>query len=175
MVENLIRAGLFRDGLQVELNQVSQRLNRAHSALSALEPESSDSPQASSMGEQVRQIRDNVRQAHRDLARISKVYTEADRLARRLSAVPTLTDDVALLKRDNLELRTYMAALLSMEAEQIEGGQGSLSFEERAVFAQHLRKLAIQIVPELQMELSQRAAEEDDKHSQGEAGDLGPR
>ena len=162
LVENLIRAGLFRDGLDQELNQVAQRLSNAHSTLEALAPGSGEAAPASPSGARLDEVREAVRDAHRDLARIAKVYTEADRLARRLGAVPALADDVALLKRDNLNLRVALATVLALEADRLDGGSRALSPEQQAAYAEQLRQVTIQLVPELRAEIRRRADEAKD-------------
>jgi proteasome lid subunit RPN8/RPN11 len=140
-IQSLIRTGLFRDGLNLQLGTVQRRLSQIHADLNRLDPAQENAVTATSL----REIRKSVGDTHSELNRIIRAYSEADRLATRMKIVSQLPQEVDLLKAENMTLRIALAQALRLQANQL---MDTLSQEEKLRFAKDLAILAEHLAPQ---------------------------
>jgi proteasome lid subunit RPN8/RPN11 len=155
-IQSLIRTGLFRDGLNVQLGMVQRRLSQIHTDLNRLEPTQESAVTAASL----REIRKSIGDSHSELNRIIRAYSEADRLATRMKIVSQLPQEVDFLKTENLTLRITLAQALRLQANQL---MDNLSEEEKLRFARDLATLAEHLAPQALQRGQQPAAPKTEK------------
>jgi len=142
LVEGLIRSGLFRDGLSTELDRLEHRLQQVYTDLEAYE-----TTQAHGELSGIVMVQQEIARVRRDLAEVAQKYTEAERLARRMKVVTTMSDEVDALQRDSQELKQLLALVLAMEAQLVSEDGQELTPEMRSQQAAQLRALALRLAP----------------------------
>lgn len=155
-VQSLIRTGLFRDGLRQQLSTVQMRLNQAHRDLDRLAaspgPDLKSSSSSSSTDIEraatIAELGRTISEAHNELNRIIRAYSEADRLASRMRTVSQLPEEVQLLRTEQLILRRSLAQVLGTQAKLLRAPAGQ-NEQERQRLADELLAIAAGLDPQL--------------------------
>jgi len=117
--EALIRTGLFRDGLDRDLDRVLSRLNDAHNQLQVLQDTLAKEAADGKPPKAVTDGLEGILAAHRELGTIRENYTRIDRLARNLDRVADMPNEIALLEASLDAVRVRMAELYIVQAKML--------------------------------------------------------
>jgi len=179
-IEALIRSGIFHEGLDAVLAQVSRRLSRAYLALEEIKTDLAGASSASGAdggpgaastqpAKAVEGVLTAIQQAHRELAVVSRTYTAADRLAARMQGLSLLPDEIAALKIEGRVRQESMARLCVLQARQLLSDPGTWTPEFRREQAEELRQLAVTLAPHLREEIDRQLPEIAPEPDSGEA------
>jgi len=144
--EALIRSGLFRDGLDHDLDRVLSRLNDAHNRLQALQDTLAKEAADGKPPKAVADSLEGILAAHRELGTIRKDYTRIDRLARNLDRVADMPNEIALLDQKQEMMRILIAELYMVQAKMLTMED---SPELRRQLAAEFARRAVQLEPKL--------------------------
>ena len=163
---NLIRAGLFRDGLAGRLELLERELRRADRTLQRVQSELSRAPapdEGSDPGSEegggapvqpvaapaLAEAVTAVQKARADLGKIYDEYTEADKLARQMGRVASFSEDISKVRTEIQSQRLFLAALCMMQAERLLTDPSAETAESRRKDAQVLLDSVLRLAPEL--------------------------
>ena len=134
-LETLVRAGVFRDGLGLEMQGVADRLNtawnRLRAARSAL-PEDADTTKAQA---ELDSAVAAIREASSDVAEVRQLYTSAGRLAQQMDKLTSIPDELTFQ-------RSALVSICVLEAQQ------ALAAAQPQA-AMDYRSLAIRLAPQM--------------------------
>ncbi|MFH1732942.1 MAG: Mov34/MPN/PAD-1 family protein [Planctomycetota bacterium] len=153
-VEDLIRAGLFRDGLDRELATVLLALNRASQRIELVRTDLSQQEFSGDQGEaaagfkaEALQRLDSaaltLRQAEGHVGKMAERYLSAERIARQMDLVATLPEELDLLK-------TRLAQVCVNEAQYLLSQPKDDGAAARFELARRLRDMAVEFAPRLE-------------------------
>ena len=158
-VENLIRAGLFRDGLDRELPIVLLALSSASQQIKLVRADISQQEFSGDQGEARAKFKadalqrldsaaDTLRQAERLVSSIERRYLSAERIGKQMGLVATLPAELALLK-------TRLAQVCVNEAQYLLSLPKDDGAAVRFRLAKRLRDMAVELAPRLQARIDQ--------------------
>jgi len=162
-VEDLIRAGLFRDGLGRELATVLLALSRASQRIELVRMDLSQQQFSGDQGEAAAKFKADalqrldsaartLRQAEGHVDKMAARYVSAERIAKQMGVVATLPEEVDRLK-------TRLAQVCVNEAQFLCALPKDAGAAARMQRAKQLRDMAVELLPQLQPEIDRMLPE----------------
>ncbi len=167
---NVIRTGLFRDGLEGDLAAVRRDVDAATRQIRGTRAQLARKDFAAGLGEEgasfkagvLRQL-DGAKQtlldAERRAADMELKYLAADRIIRQMGIVATLPDEVQKLKAGLQLERNQLATLCETEAQFLLALPPDAGTAARTQRARQLREMAVRLAPHLRPEIDRRLPE----------------